>query len=104
MDTERAPDVSGKVAPEPLPIDPDERLNWDFGLGRPNELSGATLKHPGVRGGPANGVNSSETPIADDEFVIQDPESLIRGQTRVALVGGGRDRPIVVLDDDSCHE
>jgi hypothetical protein len=39
MNDEREPKTTDKKPPEPLPIDPDERLDWDFDLGeRPPPL------------------------------------------------------------------
>jgi hypothetical protein len=100
MDSERDLNISEPKAPEPLPVDPDQRLDWDFDIGeRP-----APARKWQVPVGPMTETNGAEESVVADELIIQEPKTLVRGQTRVTVVGGGRDRPIIVLDDEICPE
>jgi len=53
----------------------------------------------------ANRANRTPDAVETDELLIEEPKNLLRGETHVRVIGGGRDRPVVVLEDDEiCSE
>jgi hypothetical protein len=44
MDSEQEPNVTEKKVPEPLLIDPDECLDWDFAISEPPPKRKGTIR------------------------------------------------------------